>query len=335
MAFQITISTAATKTAYQRFGDAFISSLIETIPELDIVQLQTVLTDVISTVGHKAIKEKKVTKTPSPKKSDLKKAELLGELKTYGEFAGDIPNLDDVKISELRTQISTAKKAKRDSTKKSPKTASPSKRQLLKIELCDEIKKLGISLEKDLSEYTITELRKLVKSSSAKKKEKTKEVVLSKRAQKKIELIALLTEKGVSLDKEVAEYKVTELRKMLLDLSPKKKKERKSKKTVTAEADHEALLATLANSLKSVEQNEVTEVSSVQDVAKVQEITSVAEVQEVANVQEVAEVQEVTSVAKIAEVTEVQEVDEDELSSESDLDSSDDDSSDDDSSDEE
>ena len=332
MSFQITISTAATKTAYQRFGDAFISSLIETIPELDIVQLQTVLTDVISTVGHKAIKEKKVTKTPSPKKSDLKKAELLGELKTYGEFAGDIPNLDDVKISELRTQISTAKKAKRDSTKKSPKTASPSKRQLLKIELCDEIKKLGISLEKDLSEYTITELRKLVKSSSAKKKEKTKEVVLSKRAQKKIELIALLTEKGVSLDKEVAEYKVTELRKMLLDLSPKKKKERKSKKTVTAEADHEALLATLANSLKSVEQNEVTEVAKVQEVA---EVTSVAKVTEVAKVQEVTEVQEVAEVAKVAEVTEVQEVDEDELSSESDLDSSDDDSSDDDSSDEE
>ena len=58
MAFQITISTAATKTAYQRFGDAFISTLMETVPELDINQLQTVLTEVISTVGRKEIKEK-------------------------------------------------------------------------------------------------------------------------------------------------------------------------------------------------------------------------------------------------------------------------------------
>ena len=131
MAFQITISTAATKTAYQRFGDAFISTLMETVPELDINQLQTVLTEVISTVGRKEIKEKKVTKTPSPKKSDLKKAELIGELKTYGEFAGEIPTLD-VKMSDLRKQIAVAKKAKRSATKKSPKTTSPSKKTIVK-----------------------------------------------------------------------------------------------------------------------------------------------------------------------------------------------------------
>ena len=174
MSFTITISTAATKTAYQRFGDAYITALVKSVPELNVEQLQSVLTEVISTVGRKAIKEKKVVKTPSPNKNDLKKAELLGELKTFGEFAGEIPNLNDVKIGELRKQISTAKKLKRNASKKSPKNASPSKRQLLRIELTAEVEKLGCSLEKEVGEYTITELRKIIKKSkSATKKKKS------------------------------------------------------------------------------------------------------------------------------------------------------------------
>ena len=95
------------------------------------------------------------------------------------------------------------------------------------------------------------------------KRNLSKKTDLSKRALKKIELSNEIITKGGSLTKEAAEYKVTELRKMLLDLSPKKKKGSKSKKTVTAETDHEALLATLANSLKSVEQNEIAKVTEV------------------------------------------------------------------------
>ena len=303
MSFTITISTAATKTAYQRFGDAYITALVKSVPELNMEQLQSVLTEVISTVGRKAIKEKKVVKTPSPNKNDLKKAELLGELKTFGEFAGEIPNLNDVKIGELRKQISTAKKLRRNASKKSPKNASPSKRQLLRIELTAEVEKLGCSLEKEVKEYTITELRKIIKkSTSATKKMKSpKKVDLSKRALKKIELANEITTKGGTLEKAVADYKVTELRKMISDLSPKKQS--KSKKTIAAETDHEALLATLANSLKNV-----------------------------SNIEAVVETKEAVVETKEAVVETKEAVVEDD-SLDSELDSSDDDSSDDDSSD--
>ena len=110
-----------------------------------------------------------------------------------------------------------------------------------------------------------------------------------------------ITTKGGTLEKAIDDYKVTELRKMVSDLSPKK--QRKSKKTIAAETDHEALLATLANSLKNVSNSE-----------------AVVETKE-----EVVETKE--------EVVETKEevVEDDSLDSE--LDSSDDDSSDDDSSD--
>ena len=325
MAFQITISTAATKTAYQRFGDAYITALSNSVPELNIEQLQTILTEVISTVGRKAVKEKKVVKTPSPNKNDLKKAELLGELKTFGEFAGEIPNIHDVKVGELRKQISNAKKLRRDATKKSPKIATPSKRQLLRIELTAEVEKLGCSLEKEVKEYTITELRKIIKkSTSATKKMKSpKKVDLSKRALKKIELANEITTKGGSLEKEVAKYKVTELRKMLSDLSPKK--QRKSKKTIAAETDHEALLATLANSLKNVSNSQAVVENVVETVAEVV-VETVAEAVVETVAEAVVETKEV--VETVVDIKEV--VEDDTLESESELDSSDDsDSSDD------
>ena len=56
-------------------------------------------------------------------KRDLKKVELIGELKSYGAFAGDIPAVADVSITDIRKQISEAKKAKKvKSTKKAKKT---------------------------------------------------------------------------------------------------------------------------------------------------------------------------------------------------------------------
>ena len=127
MAFQITLSTAATKTAYQRFGDAYIAALSEAVPGLNMEQCQAILTEVVGTVGRKAPKEKKApkakaVKTPSPSKRDLKKVELIGELKSYGAFAGDIPAVADVSITDIRKQIALAKKAKKASEKtKTPK----------------------------------------------------------------------------------------------------------------------------------------------------------------------------------------------------------------------
>ena len=52
MAFCITLSTAATKTAYQRFGDAYISALSQAVPGLNMEQCQAILSDVIGTVGQ-------------------------------------------------------------------------------------------------------------------------------------------------------------------------------------------------------------------------------------------------------------------------------------------
>ena len=172
MAFQITLSTAATKTAYQRFGDAYIVALSQAVPGLNMEQCQAILSDVIGTVGRKAPKEKKAAKakkspkSASPSKRDLKKVELIGELKSYGAFAGDIPAVADVSITDIRKQISEAKKAKKADEKakkvakspkkakkaKSPKKAEPSKRELKKAELAAEISAKGGSVEKDAAE---------------------------------------------------------------------------------------------------------------------------------------------------------------------------------------
>ena len=62
MAYCITLSTAATKTAYQRFGDAYISALSQAVPGLNVEQCQAILSDVVATVGRKAPKEKKACK---------------------------------------------------------------------------------------------------------------------------------------------------------------------------------------------------------------------------------------------------------------------------------
>ena len=272
MAFQITLSTAATKTAYQRFGDAYISALSQAVPGLNMEQCQAILSDVIATVGRKAPKEKKApkakkaAKAASPTKRDLKKVELIGELKSYGAFAGEIPAPADVTVTALRKQITEAKKAKKADEKakkaaKSPKKAKspagPSKRDLKKAELAAEIASKGGSLEKDVKEYKIPELRKMLKALTPKKAKKAKkDATPTKRDLKKAEIAAEITAKGGNLEKPVTEYSVTELRAILKSVTPKKKKGRKTKKDTAAEADHEALLATLANSLKAAESKE-------------------------------------------------------------------------------
>lgn len=281
MAFQITLSTAATKTAYQRFGDAYIAALSQAVPGLNMEQCQAILTDVIDTVGRKAPKEKKATnakkspKSTSPSKRDLKKVELIGELKSYGAFAGEIPAVADVSITDIRKQITDAKKAKKADEKakkaakspkkekkaKSPKKAVPSKRDLKKAELAAEIAAKGGSLEKEVSEYKIPELRQMLKALTPKKAKKApapKKVTPSKRDAKKAELAAEIAAKGGSLEKDVTEYSITELRNILKSVTPKKKKGRKAKKAAAAEADHESLLATLADSLKAAESKEET-----------------------------------------------------------------------------
>ena len=166
MAYCITLSTAATKTAYQRFGDAYISALSQAVPGLNVEQCQAILSDVIATVGRKVPKEKKpkkekkAPKTPSPSKRDLKKHELIGELKSYGEHAGALPDVSTTSIGDLRKLITAAKKSKKAAeklaaaqkkakkspkkAKKSPKKAAASeptmsKRELKKIELWKEI----------------------------------------------------------------------------------------------------------------------------------------------------------------------------------------------------
>ena len=222
MAFCITLSTAATKTAYQRFGDAFITALGGAMPELDTEQCRSILSEVISTVGRKAPKAKAQKKTPkkaaksaSPTKRDLKKVELIGELKSYGEYAAEIPDPSSTTIGAIRKLIAAAKRDKKAAekaakeAKKSPKNAKkrpkkaaaaePSKRDLKKVELSKEVLALGGSLEKEATEYSITELRAMIKA-----------------------------------------------------LTPKKKKGRKPKKT-EEEVGHQELLATLADSLKSAE----------------------------------------------------------------------------------
>ena len=342
MSFQITLSTAATKSAYQRFGDAFIHSLTQQFPELDMSQCQAILGEVISTVGRKAPKEKKVPKTkapktPSPTKRDLKKVELIGELKSYGQHAGEIPAISDVSVTDLRKQINTAKKALKDEQKskvspkktkatKSPKNASPSKRDLKKAELAAEITSKGGSLDKAVTEYSIPELRKTLKSLQPKKVKVTKASVAhepTKRDFKKIELVNEIKALGGKVpEKPMSEFTVTELRAILKSVTPKKKKGRKVKKSAAAEADHEALLATLASSLKMAEDQTNTKVAEVaEDTTEVAEDTT--EVAEVAA--EVATV-DVTEVAEVT--TEDIDVDsslDDELDSESDLsDSSDD-----------
>ena len=226
MAFSITLSTAATKSAYQRFGDAYIAALTQAVPELDMAQCQSILSDVIGTVGRKAPKEKKAPKAKkspkaaSPSKRDLKKVELIGELKSYGEFAGEIPDVASVTIGAIRKQITAAKKAQKAAAKaaKAAKEAAKSPKK-------------------------------------AKKAKKAKAAPgPSKRDLKKAELLTELTTLGGSLEegKTLADYSVTDLRKMIKEVTPKKKKGRKAKKKA-AEADHEALLATLASSLKAAE----------------------------------------------------------------------------------
>lgn len=226
MAFSITLSTAATKSAYQRFGDAFITALTQAVPELDMAQCQSILSDVIGTVGRKAPKEKKAPKAKkspkasSPSKRDLKKVELIGELKSYGEFAGEIPDVASVTIGAIRKQITAAKKAQKAAAK-AAKVAKEAKKSPKK----------------------------------AKKAKKAKAAPgPSKRDLKKAELLEELTTLGGSLEegKTLADYSVTDLRKMIKEVTPKKKKGRKAKKKA-AEADHEALLATLASSLKAAE----------------------------------------------------------------------------------
>ena len=225
MAFSITLSTAATKSAYQRFGDAYIAALTQAVPELDMAKCQSILSDVIGTVGRKAPKEKKAPKAKkspkaaSPSKRDLKKVELIGELKSYGEFAGEIPDVASVTIGAIRKQITAAKKAQKAAAK-AAKAAKEAK-----------------------------------KSPKAKKAKKAKAAPgPSKRDLKKAELLTELTTLGGSLEegKTLADYSVTDLRKMIKEVTPKKKKGRKAKKKA-AEADHEALLATLASSLKAAE----------------------------------------------------------------------------------
>ena len=227
MAYCITLSTAATKTAYQRFGDAYISALSQAVPGLNVEQCQAILSDVVATVGRKAPKEKKpkkekkAPKTPSPSKRDLKKHELIGELKSYGEHAGALPDVSTTSIGDLRKLITAAKKSKKAAeklaaaqkkAKKSPKKAAASeptmsKRELKKIELWKDIKALGGDVP--------------------------------------------------DTEKPICDYSVTELRAILKSLTPKKKKGRKPKKAVAqAEADHEALLSTLADSLKAAETKE-------------------------------------------------------------------------------
>lgn len=226
MAFSITLSTAATKSAYQRFGDAYIAALTQAVPELDMAQCQSILSDVIGTVGRKAPKEKKAPKakkspnSASPSKRDLKKVELIGELKSYGEFAGEIPDVASVTIGAIRKQITAAKKAQKAAAK-AAKAAKEAKKSPKK----------------------------------AKKAKKAKAAPgPSKRDLKKAELLTELTTLGGSLEegKTLADYSVTDLRKMIKEVTPKKKKGRKAKKKA-AEADHEALLATLASSLKAAE----------------------------------------------------------------------------------
>ena len=227
MAFSITLSTAATKSAYQRFGDAYITALTQAVPELDMAQCQSILSDVIGTVGRKAPKEKKAPKAKkspkaaSPSKRDLKKVELIGELKSYGEFAGEIPDVASVTIGAIRKQITAAKKAQKAAAK-AAKAAKEAKKSPNK---------------------------------KAKKAKKAKAAPgPSKRDLKKAELLTELTTLGGSLEegKTLADYSVTDLRKMIKEVTPKKKKGRKAKKKA-AEADHEALLATLASSLKAAE----------------------------------------------------------------------------------
>ena len=110
MAFSITLSTAAAKSAYQRFGDAFITALTQAMPGLDMAQCQSILSDVVGTVGRKAPKEKKAPKSnkspkvASPSKRDLKKVELIGELKSYGAFAGEIPDVASATITAAAVQ---------------------------------------------------------------------------------------------------------------------------------------------------------------------------------------------------------------------------------------
>jgi hypothetical protein len=285
MAFQITLSTAATKTAYQRFGDAYISALSQAVPGLNMEQCQAILSDVIGTVGRKAPKEKKAAKakkspkSASPSKRDLKKVELIGELKSYGAFAGEIPAVADVSITDIRKQIAEAKKAKKADEKakkaakspkkakkaKSPKKAEPSKRDLKKAELAAEIAAKGGSLEKDATEYKIPELRQMLKALTPKKAKKAaapKKVTPSKRDAKKVELAKEITAKGGNLEKDATEYSITELRNILKSVTPKKKKGRKAKKAAAAEADHESLLATLADSLKAAESKEETKAAT-------------------------------------------------------------------------
>ena len=319
MSFQITLSTAATKSAYQRFGDAFIHSLTQKFPELDMVQCQAILGEVISTVGSKAPKEKKAPKTPSPTKRDLKKVELIGELKSYGKYAGDIPTVSDISVSDLRKQIASAKKALKADQKsdispkktKSPKNVSPSKRDLKKSELANEITSKGGILDKAAVEYSIPELRKALKALQPKKVKVVKKPVESaptKRDLKKIELVKEIKALGGEVpEKPMSEVTITELRVILKSVTPKKKKGRKVKKSSVAEADHEALLATLASSLKKAEDQANTEVA-----------TEVAASTEVAATTEVA-TEIAASAAETEESMDADSSDDEELDSESDL----------------
>ena len=231
MAYCITLSTAATKTAYQRFGDAYISALSQAVPGLNVEQCQAILSDVIATVGRKVPKEKKpkkekkAPKTPSPSKRDLKKHELIGELKSYGEHAGALPDVSTTSIGDLRKLITAAKKSKKAAEK-----------------LAAAQKKAKKSPKK---------------AKKSPKKAAASEPTMSKRELKKIELWKEIKALGGDVpdtEKPICDYSVTELRAIIKSLTPKKKKGRKPKKAVAqAEADHEALLSTLADSLKAAE----------------------------------------------------------------------------------
>ena len=100
---------------------------------------------------------------------------LINEPYQVGRVRGDSVSTRTASAEEVKASEKAAKEAKKSpkKDKKSPKKAAaaePSKRDLKKVQLSKEVLTLGGTLEKAATEYSITELRGMIKSLTPKKK---------------------------------------------------------------------------------------------------------------------------------------------------------------------
>lgn len=224
----IALSVATSKKFYHQFGTTLLDRVFdESVADERADDMRTradeILSNLISEVGKKAPKPKKVKKTgesKSPSKGELKKQATISKLTQELASITGQPMDDSVSYSvgELREKIKTAKKAAKEAKKQADKAAKEAKKQAAKAAkeakkqadkaakeakkqeaiqkkmtgLISEVEKLGGTVEDG---ETLASLRKKVttlKKAAKSKAKKTK--APSKRELVKMQLLGQLSE---------------------------------------------------------------------------------------------------------------------------------------------